>query len=129
MYVLQAMLNGYEVLLAKAGRIRTELECCFVTVEGEVRIWFNRDYKSNELEEIKGEEISQCIGSSEMTIIKKALELVEVLASNHTEYLHFSRQFRSFMERDMYHSIYAAYRIGIFQTQEGLSTATPTLIN
>lgn len=84
LYVLQAMLSGYEVLLAKTGRVRADLNCCFVTREGEVRIWFNRDYKSNELEEHSGEEASGCIASSEMTLIKKALELAEQLASNHT---------------------------------------------
>jgi hypothetical protein len=40
-----------------------------------------------------------------MTIIKKALELAELLPSNHTEFLHFSRQFRSYMERDMYYCL------------------------
>lgn len=100
LYALQAVLGGYEVLLGKVGRVRAEAESCFVTREGEVRAWISRDFRSNEVEEGRGEE-GGCVASSEMTLIKRALELVEQLASNHTEFLHFGRQFRSFMERDM----------------------------
>ena len=39
---------------------------------------------------------------NEATIIKKILEVCEMLAVNHTEFLHFSRQCRSFMDRNMY---------------------------
>jgi hypothetical protein len=100
LYALQAMLGGYEVLLGKVGRVRAEAECCFVTKEGEVRVWISRDCRSNETDEGRGEE--GCVVGSEMGLIKKALEVAEELASNHTEYLHFGRQFRSCMERDMY---------------------------
>ena len=99
LYALKAPLVGYEVLLSKVGRVRAEAECCFVTREGEVRVWINRDHRSNEAEE--GREEAGCVASSEMGLIKRALELAEQLASNHTEFLHFGRQFRSFMERDM----------------------------
>lgn len=55
LYVLQVMFSGYETLLAKLGKCRADLSCCFVTQEGEARIWFSQDYKSNELEEAKGD--------------------------------------------------------------------------
>jgi hypothetical protein len=83
LYALQAMLGGYEVLLAKVGRVRADAECCFVTREGEVRTWISRDYKSNEVEDPRGEEAG-CVASSEMGLIKRALEVAEQLASNHT---------------------------------------------
>lgn len=57
------------MLLAKAGRIRADLDCCFVTRQGELRVWLNPDYKSNEIPE-KDNAIS-----SEMTVIKRAMEL------------------------------------------------------
>lgn len=49
LYVLLAMLGGFETLLGKLGRCRADLHSCFVTREGEVRVWLGPDYRSNDL--------------------------------------------------------------------------------
>jgi hypothetical protein len=116
LYVLQAMFSGYETLLGKIGRCRADLRSCFVTGEGEVRVWLGPDYRSNELEE-DGEGRSSVI-SSEMSLIRRVLDLGEQLASNSTEFLHFTRQFRSYMERDMYKSLTQTAKLEFRQCQE-----------
>jgi hypothetical protein len=47
LYVLLAMFGGFETLLGKLGRCRADLLSCFVTKEGEVRVWLGPDYRSN----------------------------------------------------------------------------------
>lgn len=48
LYSLHSLFTGYEVLLNRLGKLNVKLDFCFVTAEGEVRAWFNRDFKSNE---------------------------------------------------------------------------------
>lgn len=48
LFSLHSLFAGYEVLLAKLGKLKAKLDFCFVTAEGEVRAWFSRDFKSNE---------------------------------------------------------------------------------
>jgi hypothetical protein len=71
LYVLQAMFAGYETLLGKLGRCRADLHSCFVTREGEVRVWLGPDHRSNELEEER--EGHGNIISSEMSLIRRVL--------------------------------------------------------
>lgn len=48
-YVLLALMEGYERILSKLGRTHIDLRFCFVTLEGEVRAWLNDNPASNDL--------------------------------------------------------------------------------
>ena len=72
--MLQVMLNGYDMIFNKLGKCKVELSCCFVTLEeGEVRIWLNENYKSNEIEEIITFPPTNALLMTEISIIKKIL--------------------------------------------------------
>lgn len=47
LYALFCLFSGYEVLFSKLSKLKAKLFYCFLTLEGEVRTWFNRDFKSN----------------------------------------------------------------------------------
>lgn len=47
LYLLHALLCGFEELRKIFERIVVEESCCFVTQEGEVRAWVNPNPKSN----------------------------------------------------------------------------------
>jgi hypothetical protein len=51
LYTLYIMFSGYEILWSKFGKIPIKLKYCFVTDNGEVRVWHNSDFKSNEISE------------------------------------------------------------------------------
>jgi hypothetical protein len=75
LYCLHSLFTGYEVLLSKLGKLKAKLEFCFVTGEGEVRAWFNRDFKSNEnIEDEKQEDKTLVPINSEIGLIKRILE-------------------------------------------------------
>lgn len=42
-YVLTALLFGYEKIYKKLGKACVHASCCFLTEKGEVRAWINRD--------------------------------------------------------------------------------------
>lgn len=82
LYSLHCLFSGYEILFGKLGQLKVSPQCCFVTLEGEVRAWMNRDFKINEL--VLEGELDCPVINSEVTLIKKILEVGERLSSNAT---------------------------------------------
>lgn len=82
LYCLHCLFSGYEILFGKLGQLKVSPQCCFVTLEGEVRAWMNRDFKINEL--VLEGELDCPVINSEVTLIKKILEVGERLSSNAT---------------------------------------------
>jgi hypothetical protein len=49
LYTLDILLRGYQTIFEKIGRTLVALECCFLTVDGEVRSWINSNFMTNDL--------------------------------------------------------------------------------
>lgn len=75
LYTIHTLFCGYEIILGKINRFKARLNFCFVTKEGEVRAWYNPDFKVNEqTDDLNEVQSNNPLITSEIGMIKRILE-------------------------------------------------------